>query len=78
MVGVEWRGKDHSTGLINRLSYDQAAKDLATRRGNVRIRSYEKEFQGWTLQIESRLEPNRQDWDAIQDIAGYLLSTPRV
>lgn len=78
VIGVEWRGKDHSTGLINRLTYDQAAKDLATRRGNVRIRSYENEFQGWTLQIESRLEPNRQDWNAIQDIAEYLLSTPRV
>ena len=78
VIGVEWRGKDHSTGLINRLSYDQAAKDLATRRGNIRIRSYEKEFQGWTLQIESKLEPNRQDWNTIQDIAEYLRSTPRV
>ena len=48
VIGVDWKGKDHSTGLVNRLSYDQATKDLATRIGNIRIRSYSKEFQGWT------------------------------
>ena len=31
VIGVDWKGKDHSTGLVNRLSYDQSAKDLANR-----------------------------------------------
>ena len=78
VVGVDWKGKDHSTGLVNRLSYDQATKDLATRIGDIRIRSYSKEFQGWTLQVAKRFEPTRQDWQTIQKIADYLLSAPRV
>ena len=78
VIGVDWKGKDHSTGLVNRLSYDQSAKDLATRTGNIRIRSYSKEFQGWTVQVAARFEPTRQDWQIIQKIADYLLSAPRV
>ena len=78
VVAVDWKGKDHSTGLVNRLSYDQAMKDLATRIGDIRIRSYSKEFQGWTLQVAKRFEPTRQDWQTIQKIADYLLSAPRV
>ena len=78
VIGVDWKGKDHSTGLVNRLSYDQATKDLATRIGNIRIRSYSEEFQGWTVQVDRRFEPTRQDWQTIQKIADYLLSAPRV
>ena len=78
VIGVDWKGKDHSTGLVNRLSYDQATKDLATRIGNIRIRSYSEEFQGWTVQVDRRFEPTRQDWQTVQKIADYLLSAPRV
>ena len=46
--------------------------------GNLEIRSYSEEFQGWTLQLERRFEPTIQDWVAIQRIADYLLSSPRI
>ena len=35
------------------------------RLGNLEIRSYSEEFQGWTLQVDRRFEPTIQDWEAI-------------
>ena len=78
VVGVTWKGNDHSTGLVSRLSYDETAKNLATRIGNIKIRSYSEEFQGWTLQVDRRFKPTIQDWQTIQKIADYLLSAPRI
>ena len=59
VIGVEWKGKDHSTGLINRLSYDQAAKDLATRRGQHQDPQLRKGIPGLDAanRIEARAEP---------------------
>ena len=46
--------------------------------GNLEIRSYSEEFQGWTLQLDRRFEITTQDWEAIQRIADYLHSYPRI
>ena len=46
--------------------------------GSLEIRSHSEEFQGWTLQVDRRFEPTIQDWEAIQRIADYLLSSPRI
>ena len=46
--------------------------------GNLVIRSYSEEFQGWTLQVDRRFEPTIQDWEGIQRIADYLLSSPGI
>ena len=76
VVGVLWKGDDHSTGLIGALSDEKAARDLAARVGNLRIRSHTDNFQGWTLQVNRRFAPTSQDWQAIQTIAHRLLSAP--
>ncbi|MFC1984460.1 hypothetical protein ACFLU0_00395 [Chloroflexota bacterium] len=78
VVDVRWKGKDYSTGLIDVLSNDEVVKNLATRIGNLTVRSYVKEFQGWTLLVDRRIKPVKQDWEALQKIAGYILSSPRL
>ncbi len=49
VVDVTLKGEDHGTGLVNLLSNDEMTKSLATEIGNLEIRSYSEEFQGWTL-----------------------------
>jgi hypothetical protein len=78
VVDVIWKGDDHHTGLAEVLSNDETVKDLAKKIGNLVVRSYAKEFEGWTLQVDRRFEPTNQDWATIQKIAGYVLSSPRM
>ena len=78
VVDVTWKGDNHHTGLSEVLSSDEAVRDLAKKIGNLAIRSYDKEFQGWTLQVDRRFQPTNQDWAAIQKIANYILSPPRM
>lgn len=78
VVDVTWKGDDHHTGLTEVLSSDEAVKNLAQKIGNLAIHSYAKEFEGWTLQVDRRFEPTSQDWAAIQKIADYILSSPRM
>jgi hypothetical protein len=78
VVDVTWKGNEHHTGLAEVLSSDEAVKNLAKRIGNLTIHSYDKEFQGWTLQVDRRFEPTNQDWATIQKIAHYILLSPRM
>ena len=78
VADVTWKGRDHHTGLVEVLSNDEAVRNLAKRIGNLTLHSYAKEFQGWTLQVDRRLEPTIQDWATIQKIADYILSSPRM
>ena len=77
VVDVAWKGEDYGTGLVYTLTNDESSKALATAIGNLKIRSYSKEFQGWTLEVDSRFSPTSQDWEAIKKIADHLLSSPR-
>ena len=78
IVDVTWKGNDYGTGLADVLFNDESVKNLAKKIGNLVVRSYTKEFQGWTLQVDRRFGPTNQDWVTIQKIANYLLSSPRV
>jgi hypothetical protein len=78
VVDVVWEGDDHHTRLAEVLSNDETVKDLAKKIGNLVVRNYAKEFEGWTLQVDRRFEPTNQDWATIQKIAGYVLSSPRM
>ena len=77
VVDATWKGKDYGTGLVYTLNNDESSKALATAIGNLEVRSYSKEFQGWTLQVDRRFSPTNQDWEAIKKIADHLLSSPR-
>jgi hypothetical protein len=78
VVDVTWKGDDRHTGLAEVLSNDEAVRNLAKKIGNLVVRSYAEEFQGWTLQVDRRFESTDQDWATIQKIANYILSSPRM
>jgi len=78
VVDVIWKGHDGGTGLITTLSGDVSTKALAKRLGNLGIKSQSDGFQGWILIIDKRFRPTSQDWETIEKIAEYLLSSPRI
>ena len=73
VMSVEWKGEGHDDGLIGTLSIDPAVTAFATRRGNLEVRPYTEEFQGWTLQVDKVFDPTHQDWAAIERTADHLL-----
>ena len=77
VVDVVWKGYDGNTGLVNTLSKDVPTKTLAKRIGNLEIKSHANGFQGWTLTIDKQFRPTSQDWETIEKIADYILSSPR-
>jgi hypothetical protein len=77
VADVIWKGYDGTTGLVNTLSKDVSAKTLAKRIGNLEIKSQADRFQGWTLTVDRRFNPTGQDWETVEKIAEYILSSPR-
>lgn len=77
VVDVAWKGDDQGTGLTYILSNDHTTKELSKRVGNLEVRSYAEEFQGWALQVDRKLKPTSEDWEAILQVAEHLLSSPR-
>ncbi len=77
VTSVTWTGDEYGAGLIATLTDDQLIKQLAARVGDLEVRSYSKEFSGWTLQVNKRFIPTPQDWRTITTIAEHLLSAPR-
>jgi len=78
VLDVTWKGDDHHTGLCEVLSSDEVVKSLAKKIGNLTIHSYDKEFEGWTLQVDRRFQPTNEDWATIRKIADYVLSSARM
>ncbi len=81
IIDVTWKGNDYGAGIVDTLSNDEATDNLAEKIGNLEIRTHAKEFQGWTLQVDRKLnwfEPSTtgKDWEDIQKIADYLISLP--
>ena len=77
VIDVAWAGKDGGTGLAKTISDDTSTKTLATRIGNLEIKSQTEMFQGWTLTADKQFSPTRQEWETIEKTAGYILSSPR-
>ena len=72
MVG----GPTWARACSNTLSGDAAVTRLAKKVGCLEISGYDKEFRGWTVQVDTGLRPKRQDWDALLRIAEHLLPSP--
>ena len=68
---------DGGTGLVDTLSKDIPTKTLAKRIGNLEIKSQADRFQGWTLTVDRRFSPTTEDWETVEKIADYILSSPR-
>ena len=76
VTGVRWEGDDQGTGVIAALSADARVKALAKKANGLAVAGYNQEFQGWTLEVERREPPTRQDWQALLFIAACLLPPP--
>ena len=73
-----WRGNDDGTSLINTLSDDPLIKKTAKEIGNLTVEADPEKFEGWTLKIDRNLDKfTRENWEALEKIANYLLSSPR-
>ena len=77
VVDVTWKGKDSGSDLVNVLSVDPAIKTLSQRIGNLEIKTHFNEFQGWTLTVDRRFSPTKQDWETLEKVADHILSSPR-
>jgi len=77
IVDVVWKGAEGGSGLVNKLSADVPTKTLAKGIGNLEIKSHADGFQGWTLTVDRRFNPTNKDWETIELIADYILSSPR-
>jgi len=77
IVDVIWKGYDGGTGLVDTLSKDIPTKTLAKCIGNLEIKSQADRFQGWTLTVDRRFSPTGQDWETIENIANYIVASPR-
>lgn len=73
VTGVKWEGDDRGTGIIQALSASPKVMALAKKAAALTIAGYNQEFQGWTLEIERREPPTRQDWEALLVIVNCLL-----
>jgi hypothetical protein len=78
VIDVTWEGKDGGTGLAKTLSNDVATKRLAKRSGNLEIKSQAGIFKGWSLTVDRKFNPTREDWVTVEKIADYILSSPRI
>ena len=77
VVDVIWKGSEAGTGLVNTLSVDVPIKTLAKSVGNLEIKNQTNGFQGWTLTVDRRFNPTNKDWETVERIADYILSSPR-
>ena len=76
VTGITWDGDDRGTRLLDVFAGDAAITSLAKKTPSLEVSGYDKEFQGWTLQVEGRFRLSRQDWEALLYIAGHLLPSP--
>ena len=73
VTDVKWQGDDKGTGVIAALSADTQVKALAKKAESLAVAGYNQEFQGWTLEMERRQPPTREDWEALLIIVDCLL-----
>ena len=73
VTGITWDGDDRGTRLLDVFAGDAAITSLAKKTPSLEVSGYDKEFQGWTLQVEGRFRLSRQDWEALLRLAGRLL-----
>jgi len=78
IIDTVWRGNDDGTSLINTLSDDPLIKKTAKEIDNLTVQTDPEKFKGWTLTIDRNLDKfTRENWEALEKIANYLLSSPR-
>jgi len=70
VVDIAWKGNDSGTGLLKILSTDADTKMLSTSIGNLEVKS---KIGGWTLTVDRRMTPTRNQWESFEKITNYIL-----
>ena len=74
---VMWEGQDQGLRLVKALTANSEISQLATDLGNIEVRSLHDDFQGWSIQIDRKIEPTLDHWEALEELAEILLSSVR-
>ena len=69
VVGVDWKGEDRGHGLAKKLSDDQQTDNLAADIGNIRLQTLHDDFSGWSIEIDRKINPTREQWESLERIA---------
>ena len=82
VIGVSWRGEAHTLQLAKTLSEDEEIDRAVADLGDVTIFTHPNQFQGWTIEINKIFSPHPpavtiDRWEALKNIADYLLASPR-
>ena len=82
VIDVSWRGEADTLGLVGILSKDEEIGSAVENLGDVTIFTHPNQFQGWTIEINKIFSPHPpavtiDRWEALKNIANYLLSSPR-
>ena len=82
VTDVSWRGEANTSLLAKTLSEDEEIDRAVADLGDVTIFTHPNQFQGWTVEINKIFEPHPpavtiDRWQALKNIANYLLSSPR-
>ena len=82
VIDVSWRGEAHTLPLAKTLSEDEEIDRAVADLGDVTIFTHPNQFQGWTIEINKIFSPHPpavtiDRWEALKNIANYLLSSPR-
>ncbi len=74
---VKWEGQDQGLRLVRTLTANSAISQTATDLGNIEVRSLHNKFHGWSIQIDRKIEPTIDHWEALEELAEILLSSVR-
>lgn len=74
---VNWEGQDRGLGLVRALNANSGISQTATDLGNIEVRSLHDDFQGWHIQIDRKIEPTIDHWEALEELAEILLTSIR-
>ena len=82
VVDVSWRGEAHTLPLAKTLSEDEEIDKAVVDLGDMAMFTHPNQFQGWTIEINKIFSPHPpavtiDRWEAIKNIANYLLASPR-
>ena len=82
VIDVSWRGEAHTLPLAKTLSEDEEIDRAVADLGDVTIFTHPNQFQGWTIEINKIFSPHPpavtiNRWEALKNVANYLLSSPR-
>ena len=82
VIDVSWRGEAHTLPMAKTLSEDEEIDRAVADLGDVTVFTHPNQFQGWTIEINKIFSPHPpavtiNRWEALKNIANYLLSSPR-